>query len=82
MMIGQRMACNRQPHPDSPPSKINSKTEPIPLRIHPMIPQPTNSTNISKMRPMIITVVIICIFYNELMKKAFVKLYNEFPEYA
>ena len=43
MMIGQRMACNRLPHPDSPPSKINSKTAPIPLSIHPRFPNPRNA---------------------------------------
>ena len=58
-MIGHKMTCSRQPHPDLPPSKINSKTEPIALRIHPKIPQPTKSTPISKTMPMIYNIVII-----------------------
>ena len=58
-MIGNRMIFNKHPKPFPKPSKRNSIIAPIPSRIQPKMPKPTNSRIISTIAPMINNISII-----------------------
>lgn len=64
-MIGNRMIFKRHPKPFPKPSKRNSKIAPIPSRIQPKMPPPTNSRIISTIAPMInnISIMMYCYLF-------------------